>query len=532
MTMQNTQRPKRIRIIDFQGRSCTLAHGIEAYVSLKSSDTGSVRIFCGIGPNPEDFTVSNQEFAGPTYYVESEYFCKAIHKEDPLWQNKIPVHWQSINIQEALHILSTLKADQGQIFWYKANMRLDPLFWGPIWGALQGMLLPRQSTTQMYASSSIIVAGHEGQLLHKEVCLAASTMGYTVHCPQNDAQLRALLCKEQPQLCISINGRGLLEDGGYGLTFALLQHLRIPTALWFVDNPWHVLSGVKGPWWKKAHLFVTDASFIAALQREGAKSVHHAPLATAQHMWAAANSVNAKKVRTHAQRAEQAQCIFVGHAAFAHKEKFFAAAKVPEECIAQAMRLLAQKELVTKPHFHWWAKRLALTSFWPTHTVRNAGFGAEQCAMQHRVLWLQGLLSLDVAVFGDAHTWQALLPQAPKHIFYPEVDYYTELADIYAHARSVLNVTSLLLPEGLTQRHFDVWAAGGFLFSDASKALDIFPKNITKPISIKGPQYIANAVQNLSNSMRQELIFAWQETLRQSHTYEHRIQLMLDCCVE
>ena len=59
----------------------------------------------------------------------------------------------------------------------------------------------------------------------------------------------------------------------------------IPVALWFVDNPWHVLSGVRLPWWQHAHIYVTDASFVDGLKAQGAERVCHLPLAVAPHMW-------------------------------------------------------------------------------------------------------------------------------------------------------------------------------------------------------------------------------------------------------
>ena len=44
------------------------------------------------------------------------------------------------------------------------------------------------------------------------------------------------------------------------------------------------------------------------------------------------------------------------------------------------------------------------------------------------------------------------------------------------------------MSEALTQRHFDVWAAGGFLLTDRTPGLDIFPRELVEPIVLRPPR--------------------------------------------
>ncbi len=502
------KRPKRISINNVQGKKTTLNSGPDAFASLKVSG-GDEHIILGLGPMLNEnlhHTFPKPELANEkskVFYLECADFATAVRHEGG--QQSIPEHWQSISQEQLVPLLSGRS-----IWWYKQNMHFYPEFWASILGMVQAWVLRGQD--KIAQKKSVFVAGSEQQLLHKEVCMAFAELGFFVHTAED---MRHILEYEQPALFFSINLRGLDREGA---DFALLQALGIPVAIWFVDNPWHILSSLRLPWWKDATLFVTDASFIAELKKQGAKYVHHLPLAASQHMWQAKRQTEA----THL--AQEAGCIFVGRAAFPDNAQFFAAAKVPEDVQAKAMDMLNAGR---RPHFHWWQEHLQISP-WPGHAVRCAGLGAEECACQQRVMWLKALLAVNPVIFGDSETWVQLLPQANTHIFYPYVDYYEELADVYAAARAVLNVTSLLLPAGLTQRHFDVWAAGGFLFTDITEGLDIFPKSLTDFISVEHPSNLANKIKNLGVAQRAELISAWQEIISAEHSYTKRMNFVLN----
>ena len=75
---------------------------------------------------------------------------------------------------------------------------------------------------------------------------------------------------------------------------------------------------------------------------------------------------------------------------------------------------------------------------------------------------------------------------APAH-FSPPVDYYAMLPALYRAAPFTLDVTSLLLPGGLTQRHFDVWQAGGFLLTATGSGMDIFLPILPRPSLYAAP---------------------------------------------
>ncbi len=553
--MQKTLRPIRFSIKDAEGRTRTLHAGTESLVRLDKEAQAEGHIFFGIAAflaqaiekkqsiervlDIQDVSTSSLPVTpiqkNLVLWLESPQVLAAIQAKYPTWHEFLPAHWQRVNDIHSLLSIMTRRA----LWWHTQNMHCFPDFWASIFGFVHAWLLRGQDV--LPTATSIILPGDHNQLLHRELSLAFKQQGYNVHAVQalenTPSLLHALLREEQARMLFSVNMLGLDTEGK---NFALLHALQIPVGIWFVDNPWHVLSALRTSWWKQATLFVTDASFIPDLRRLGAVSVHHLPLAAAQHMWCPHNSTSSadyitKERRLYIQQqAAQAPCIFVGRAAFPHKAQFFAASRVPSALLAEALSMLPTEN---RPHFHWWTQHIlsaqkdgTIQDVWPGHGVRSVGLGAEHCSMQQRALWLKQVVAHKGRIFGDKENWCRLLPEADAELLQPAIDYYTELPYVYAAARTVLNVTSLLLPAGLTQRHFDVWAAGGFLLTDSTAGLDIFPQDLTKALCITRPTDIITALNRHTDAQREELCHAWQKLLRTEHCYTHRVETILTTC--
>lgn len=571
-------RPQRYALLGEDGRRLSLATGGESFVCLNDSGSGtaaagkSVGQACGAAEGEHRHgpalvlgmgADAGQALAqGPlrgcadVLWLECPVFVAGMEAQSAGWRQGIPAGWRSLNAEvrgdendesELPRDLAAQMAHAAQgrrVYWHTQNMRLFPSFWGPVLGAVQAALLgvgqahstPRQDAgfwTQGQPRT-VLLPGGEADLLHRELTQAFADEGCSVYAlnagqsAAGDAEfslhsaLRAQLQADRPALFFSVNGRGL---DAQGVDFALLRACRVPVVLWLVDNPWHILSAWRQGWWREVHLFVTDHSFIPALRQAGASSVHHLPLAVAQHMAEHGQRIASQSGATQA-AIPDALVHFVGRASFPARDKFFAAARVPEATMDEARTRLNAAPL---PDFHWWARQLGVP-LWPGYEVRAAGLGAECCASLRRARWLDAALSLGVAVHGDTDGWRALLPHAAAGIFHPAVDYYGALPEVYARAPYSLNVTSLLLPAGLTQRHFDVWAAGGFLLSDNTAGLDIFPAELTREIALAGPQNTPEAVNRLERDplLRRHLQRAWQAHLDAAHTYVHRVRRVLE----
>lgn len=495
--------PLRTQLPDFAGRPLTLPEAASAWERIGPEGDGGDVLLLGLGPgDPQELPFVRAALArgGTIFWVEEPRTLSMLHPagmDAPGWRELTP--GEAANLSGA------------DIYLYRPCLRLAPDFWGPLAGHIESRALSSAPTRPPV----VWLPGDDSQLLHRELRQALEESGFTPlsgPAPGGAAGLSQAWGGRVPAFALSVNLRGLDADGRI---FHACRALGVPVALWFVDTPWHVLSAARLPWWEEAHLFVTDASFVPGLAAAGARSVHPLPLAVAPHMWRPLpDAVEAGRLAQLAPR-------FVGRAAFPLRERFFAAARVPEELLARALTLTDENaEPARQANFHWWAERLHVRP-WPGHEVRAAGLGAERCAQANRARWIASGLPLGLRVTGDG-LWRDLVPGCEPEA---PVDYYGSLPAIYREASAVLNATSLLLPQSLSQRHFDVWAAGGFLLSDATRGLDIFPDELTRPITLTSREGLAPRLAALAANPQhtRDLRQAWREHLSAAHTYGHRL---------
>lgn len=517
------RRPLRCCVRDFSGRPCTLSDDPHVW---SGEGAGNDVLLLGLGPgNPRGLSFLGG--ASTVYWLEAPSIRATLMAQrqacDPV--AAFPSHWQEVSIDEAVRLAAFCRR-----YFYRPGLRLAPDFWGTLLARLDAAACA--GAMRRKEARVVLLPGSTAQLLYQEMFSAFLQCGVQpVPLPPGKATMpsaggkkgqefvmawRHLLCQGRPLCLFSVNLRGLDADGR---VFYLCRELGIPVAIWFVDNPWHVLAGVRLPWWREAHLFVTDARFVASLRAEGAREVFHLPLAVAPHMWRPDAAV----------RELVGSPVFVGRTSFPNRERFFAAARVPQSLEVAAERRLQNSSCpADAPHFFWWQEHLG-GRLWPGHDVRRMGLGAERCALANRVRWLRaaGVGQPDgLRIVGDA-AWKDLLPDA---VVFPPVDYYTVLPQIYASAGAVLNITSLLLPCSLSQRHFDVWASGGLLFSDATQGLHIFPRELVEPMELQRPEDFLPRWHSLQTQPieARTLRLAWREHLRRHHQYTHRVQRVLE----
>ncbi|MCR4666097.1 MAG: DUF3880 domain-containing protein [Desulfovibrio sp.] len=469
-------------------------------------------LLLGLGPTGAD--IPSLLLNRPVFWLDSPSLLEATGRERTL-----PASWRKASPEEAIALFPAARC-----YFYRPGLRIDPFFWQPFLGRLFATA-DSWSSPSSKAAPQVLLFGNSSDLLHSELLTALMHEGSRVVSSlpvQSGTNIETLLCDacqgSVPSLCLSVNGRGLDADGRI---FGLLEALRVPVVIWFVDNPFHVLSRIKLPFWKRATLFVTDASFIPLLVSEGARHVRHLPLAVAWHMWRDLPCENPRALQGHA----ESPPLFVGRSAFPDKNRYFAAVRLPKALEMEACSLDRKGEV---PDIHWWYRK-ARTCFWPGHDVRMPGLGAEMCSQKNRTRWLSWGLKCGMRIVGD-EGWRKLLPGA--QIDAP-VDYYGTLPDLYYRALATLNVTSWQLPASLSQRHFDVWASGGFLLSDATRGLSIFPEELVRPITVEHPSLLGNAIGFLKNHREEGLLLrkAWRAHLLEKHTYSHRLNDMRQACM-
>ncbi len=374
----------------------------------------------------------------------------------------------------------------------------------------------------------VLLPDSGADLLRRELALAFRALGLDVrrahpkglNAPAHQDFLPGLLSAGRPALFLSVNFQGLLQ----GDAARLLADNGVPIAVWCVDNPWHLLCAVRDPAWKGWTLFVTDVSFIAPLKAAGARSVFHLPLAACPESM----GPQAERDATFPPPADLRPLVFVGRSAFPNKERFFSGQTPPPDLTRQALALLKAGE---RPDFNWWMKELGLEqgALWPGKAALQAGLGAEETSLAWRGRVLAQAQKSGLTVFGD-NGWQALFKGRAD--LRPPLDYYARLPGVYRAAEYSLNLTSLLLPAGLTQRHFDVWMAGGFCLSDSSPGLAVFPPELTAPVTFRKAEDLPALVEKFraAPQLKRELGAAWREHIRSQHLYTHRVAKIAEAC--
>lgn len=508
-------RPKRSRILDGLGLPRTLPASPQDFLPLFGA--GPDILLLGLGPEPERLAelvpgVSNA--AGRVRFLEAPALAGQLGAG---WRGRIPPDFEELSVDEL-----TAFAQGARVVLYRPGPRMFPDSWGPLLARLQVTLLPQAPTP---TPRLVWLPGGEGDLLRLELREAFEALGFRVRLLPDESALRGLLAGgECPALYFSVNFRGL---DPLGEAAHLLEAAGAKLAVWCVDNPLHLLSGLKARFWTRLPLFVTDDWFLAPLQTLGAANVRHLPLAARAADLAGEPRRPNLTVVGPAFADLAGRLVFVGRSAFPGKTDFFAGCATPAAAWTEAERLLAAGG---RPDFGWWLARLGIERLWPGTDVRRAGFCAEETGKAWRTACLgaahEGLAGA-LTVFGD-EGWHGLLP-AGTDLRGP-VDYYAALPKIAASAAACLNCTSPLLPRGLTQRHFDTWAWGGLLLTDATPGLSLFPAELTRAITFRTPQDIAPRLRALkaSASGAEGLKLAWRSELAARHTYAHRVQSVLE----
>lgn len=510
-------------ILDELGRKKTLLQGKFSFVLLDEKNFNSLYsrsqeefscskkqiLFLGLSANLEDILpyCENKE---QIFYLEDEDFAKQINL-------KLPENFTALTKEKLFNRCDDNFFACTDILFYKQNLQLFPGFWNNILIELRNYALLPTFSKPASKQNYIFLSGGKNDLLHRELCQAIQDIGcIPLEIGGKTLQeILELLDTKPPRLYLAVNAQSL---DGNGIIYAYLKQKNIPLALWFVDNVWNILSGFSQSWWKECNLYLTDFSFAKELHNEGAKNIFSLPLAS-------------HNLPVTYQTIPEIPLFFVGNSSFANKNAYFSGCKLEHDFEQNLYRtikknLFAQKEL---PDFHSiYQELLPNQPLWQNKNGRTAGYAATKADLYLRKLWLEGLSPL-IHIMGDS-AWQDIL--STTHTFYKPADYYNTLPTYYKNSLFTLNLTSLLMPANLSQRHFDVWKHHGFLLSSPSRGMEIFPQNILPFITVKNPQDCLNRLELLLTkpALKAEIQKSMQDEIAKKHCYTHRLQYILEHC--
>ena len=540
--------PRRPALLNELGQRQTPPCGPETFQILGK---GPQIIVIGLGPDldaPVAIVRDLEKRRGGTLEVIytdcPEFAAQMVEKPQPAPASP-PTRWRKMAGKEVEGLIrGRPDAEAATFILYLPGLRLFPSFFGPLFGAVWARLAPPAGNCPASPRSersirSVTLAGSERDLLHRELRWAFAAHGIEVKTwdaetgrATPDAGRSGLAAPPEDclgDLFLSVNFKGL---DPFGAVYHYLRARDVAVAVWCVDNPWHLLSGLRAPYWRELPLFVTDHSFLPGLKTHGARRARHLPLAACPELF----TPNASPSGLEPEYLKNlAPLVFIGRTAFPGRDKFFAAQRLPETLLAEALQSL---EAGAHPDFLYWAETFGLSKLWPGQETRRAGLAAEECSRRRRALCVSAATcqgqtpdTPGLTVFGDAD-WREGLSGLPASCLdlRGTLDYYRELPGLYRACDLVLNVTSLLLPAGLNQRHFDVWLAGAAQICDPSPGLGIFPAELVQPLLFQKPADIPARAKALSAdpARLRGLKRDWQALLLAEHTYAQRIQTMLD----
>lgn len=497
-------RPKRTQIVNELGKKQTLPAEKDQFECM---GMGVETVFLGLGPEPEKLKEWFPAIKAPLY-VECPEFEEQM---GPDWKTRIPEDFWAMPAEA----FTPEFAKMARVFRYRPGLKAFPSFWSPLTAKLA-----KAHWKECGIERHVWLPTTEADLLGSELAIAFSEKGYTAFSPDPakaatspGTYLPDLLQTAVPELFFSVNFKGL---DPFGLGFNLLREAGARVAVWLVDNPFSLLTSVKSGYWKEADLFVTDSSFVLPLKELGAQSVHYLPLAASPQLFQEGGTLPANA------NAIDDRLVFVGRSEFPAKNKYYAGLELDREHWDEARQMLEDGK---RPDFHWWQEQTGVSQLWPGNDVRLPGLGAEETGRTWRSMCLTSAPNL--TVFGD-DGWRDIL--GPDADIRPVVDYYAALPAVYREAGMCLNMTSTQLPAGLTQRHFDVWCAGGFLMTDDTPGLDLFPNDLVRPIAFAVAGDIAQKYDELMSNdrFRKELRAAWEALILLEHTYENRVKMVLE----
>ncbi|EGB16669.1 CgeB family protein [Pseudodesulfovibrio mercurii] len=328
----------------------------------------------------------------------------------------------------------------------------------------------------------------------------------------------------RPDLVLTVNHFGLDREGKLA---GLLDDLGLPLASWFVDNPRLILFDYDHPGADNTVIFTFDAGNLDEMRARGFRHVHYLPLATDPH-----------RFRPDAGPAPSrwtADLSFVGSSMTRPVAKSLALAGLPTP-LAREYRAVAGafgRSGETSVTRFLAAERpawLAAVTALPTREQRLAAEAllTWEATRQYRLACVRATLPFSPLIVGD-DGWAGLLDGADARLL-PPLDYYADLPRFYPRSKINFNCTSRQMKGAVNQRVFDVPACGGFLLTDHREQMeDLFDLDREAAV-YRSVEEIPDLAQRFAAdpAARTAVVRAAARRILAEHTYEHRLQRLLD----
>lgn len=334
--------------------------------------------------------------------------------------------------------------------------------------------------------------------------------------------------------------RTLRPDAVFGINFLggdtdgalqeLLNRLGIRFATWFVDSPELFLHGMGHLAAARPILFCCDPDAESKLAPMGFTDIHPLPLAA-----------DATRFDLTADVAPPAPggppVCFVGHSWVDKIGLTLKNFRFPREVLTayrRAGRALADGDYrgstLDALHERCPAFAASLENLSPEDRRGALHLACWEGNRAYRLDCVSRLTGFGPTVVGDAHWTRQLGPLAEQVRLHPPVGYYTpDLARLYRASAVNFACSGVQMPGAVTQRAFDVPAAGGFLLADRRRQMDELFEPGVESTCFERPEDIPQAVARYQRDpdAARRILAAARKRIVAEHTYLHRARRIL-----
>ena len=336
--------------------------------------------------------------------------------------------------------------------------------------------------------------------------------------PDPDFLERLLQCIAtfRPEFVFVVNHIGFDREGRL---LDLLDSMRIPLAVWYVDSPGYIIDRDAAISRESTFLFVWEKAWIDVMKDRGFEHVYPLPLAgnpaflrkEARPLrdFGFAGGANVFSVRKWRGKLDLPARLDPCYRRMLEAYRSQPPRELPESVVSRA--------LSEEPELQTWLdpqRRQDLESLLVLETTR-----LDRLDLVRRFKGLDFLL-----VGGD--DWRILDPKLEPA---PPVDYYDGLADHYGENRVNLNSTSRQMPTSTNQRAFDVPLAGACVLNDWREDLEELFEPGRDCICYRHVDELPDLAERLARdeTWRASIVDGARRTILDRHLYRHRLEFVV-----
>ncbi|MFW6324943.1 MAG: glycosyltransferase family protein [Desulfovibrionales bacterium] len=329
----------------------------------------------------------------------------------------------------------------------------------------------------------------------------------------------------KPSFLLSVNMLGLDDSGNLP---EILSRFQIPIGIWFIDSPEHFLPPqVKTP--QNLAVFTTEPQAVSLLQNKGYAPVECLPLAADASRFDLGSELFLPEPRlgvTHVGTTwieKKALCLkntrFPRFILRRFKNLAREFARTPSSSVREFLaradpQFLDKSKKALDPRN---LRDLFILICWEANHL-------------FRTRMIEKILPFRPLIVGDRYWGAALRGREENFVYHPPIGYYLpDLPALYRMSRVNFATSSVQMPTSVTQRAFDVPAAGGFLLSDMRDQLiacfepekEIWTYSSADEI----PEKVARGLRDRASAAA--VVHAARKRIMAEHTYEHRLKTII-----